>query len=378
MNECLVTQLKGVVNNDSLLKLGELRFSLSHTRSSTVSNLFMILSDKANTVSLSETCTMSTSSDMSNPVTVSGSVEIPANTACYFNIPYGSTIDVSIRDKYSIRNLITNGYSYNFRGISFLTSLTGLVLFPSELLVLDSLKQKPATGSFQLIARVNEQYESIVFDAGELKFESIPTTSASIYLNSYKITGKFSPGPISFATTGAISLSVERSNVSFDPAIDLEIKNGKLRDLRISDSLVSGDLGALFAKLLSDGVLWDETTTVGLAARNMDTLSGDIARCPFAFFTNTDGSYNEYRQRGLSSFSWSIRPQGFILALEKVKLGNFVDAMLIDQATKELHPTAAASSWLKSIYVIGTRTAASDAAVQTLTDKGVTVTVTAG
>ncbi len=194
MNECLVTQLKGgVVNNDSLLKLGELRFSLSHTRSSTVSNLFMILSDKANTVSLSETCTMSTSSDMSNPVTVSGSVEIPANTACYFNIPYGSTIDVSIRDKYSIRNLITNGYSYNFRGISFLTSLTGLVLFPSELLVLDSLKQKPATGSFQLIARVNEQYESIVFDAGELKFEVYRPLPPVYILTAIRSPGSLAP-----------------------------------------------------------------------------------------------------------------------------------------------------------------------------------------
>lgn len=53
-----------------------------------------------------------------------------------------------------------------------------------------------------------------------------------------------------------------------------------------------------------------------------------------------------------------------------------IDKMLQDQAKCETGITPSTASWMKVITAKGTRTSASDAAVQTLQDKGYTVTVT--
>ena len=62
----------------------------------------------------------------------------------------------------------------------------------------------------------------------------------------------------------------------------------------------------------------------------------------------------------------------FIISLPYAKMGNYIDAMLINQAKCQ-----ASTSSNKTISVNGTRTSASDAAIQTLQSKGYTVSVPA-
>ena len=53
-----------------------------------------------------------------------------------------------------------------------------------------------------------------------------------------------------------------------------------------------------------------------------------------------------------------------------------VDKMLVNQAKCQVGFNSNSPSWYKTIQIIGARTSASDAAVQTLQSKGYTVSIT--
>ena len=75
-----------------------------------------------------------------------------------------------------------------------------------------------------------------------------------------------------------------------------------------------------------------------------------------------------------STLTWSERPStSCIISIEGQPKMDNIDKMLQDQAKCQTPSTA---SILKIIEVIGTRTSASDAAVQTLQSKGYTVSIT--
>lgn len=79
--------------------------------------------------------------------------------------------------------------------------------------------------------------------------------------------------------------------------------------------------------------------------------------------------YSQY-----SSFTWETERDNdsFIITLPYASMGNYIDAMLINQAKCK-----ASTESIKKISVGGTRTSASDAAIQTLQSKGYTVSVPA-
>nr|UVM95144.1 MAG: hypothetical protein [Bacteriophage sp.] len=80
-----------------------------------------------------------------------------------------------------------------------------------------------------------------------------------------------------------------------------------------------------------------------------------------------------FASNNIEKLSWNgTRPSNSkIISLFSVRLYNFVDAMLINQAE-----CVAATSGTKQISVVGTRTSASDAAIATLQSKGYTVSIT--
>lgn len=95
-------------------------------------------------------------------------------------------------------------------------------------------------------------------------------------------------------------------------------------------------------------------------------ITGDLASLPGKTF------YIDAQNGGI--FSWvTTRPSSAnIISMRMVNLGTYVDNMLINQA----NCTAPSDTTDKTIQCIGTRTSASDAAVQTLQSKGYTVSVT--
>ena len=99
--------------------------------------------------------------------------------------------------------------------------------------------------------------------------------------------------------------------------------------------------------------------------KNVTGLTGDMGTLPdnILFFTGGSGM-----------FTWTTSSRTYILATEMARC-NKIDDMLNDMAAKTAK-FAGDEVWYKSISLIGTRTSASDAAVQTLQSKGYTVSIT--
>ena len=94
-------------------------------------------------------------------------------------------------------------------------------------------------------------------------------------------------------------------------------------------------------------------------------LTGDLAILP-----DVCCEVYLYYNKG-SVFTWSTRPSSdYIISLGNASLYSNVDKMLQDQAQCQVGPTTN-----KTISATGTRTSASDAAVQTLQSKGYTVSI---
>ena len=96
---------------------------------------------------------------------------------------------------------------------------------------------------------------------------------------------------------------------------------------------------------------------------------GDVATLPASFIYLFLGSN--------ASISWTSRPSTskIIGIFASPKLSN-IDKMLQDQAQCVTGITSSTPEFMKSITATGTRTSASDAAVQTLQSKGYTVSIT--
>ena len=149
-------------------------------------------------------------------------------------------------------------------------------------------------------------------------------------------------------------MSVTNTSVSGDIASLGKLVN--LTNLSVTNTSVSGDIASLgkLTKLGSSLIISDNLITGDLG-----TLPDNIkwVRC----------SKNQ-------NFTWTTTIRTKILAMENVKCDQ-IDNLLNDLAGKEAD-FGGAQAWFKSIVLIGSRTSASDAAVQTLQNKGYTVRIT--
>ena len=150
----------------------------------------------------------------------------------------------------------------------------------------------------------------------------------------------------------------------------------ELTELLIQETGVIGDLSS-FAKMsklatlhCSDNISGSIDLLQSNALQNLwaGTLSGDLARISNKLLFL---SCNKY-----SSFTWSSRESSStIFGIEGSPTVTNIDKMLQDLTNCQI-PSDATSGWMKSISIKGTRTSASDAAVQTLQSKGYTVSIT--
>ena len=123
---------------------------------------------------------------------------------------------------------------------------------------------------------------------------------------------------------------------------------------------ITGDIGSLY------GLNSLKTLSV-----QSSQLSGDLANLP------PNCIFVSLKKDAGSTLTWGTRPSSAkIVAIEgKAKLEN-IDKMLQDQAQCQIGYTSDGEQYMKTISVVGTRTSASDAAVQTLQGKGYTVSIT--
>ena len=150
------------------------------------------------------------------------------------------------------------------------------------------------------------------------------------------------------------SINLFKANVSGN--IDNLKTLTKLAYINLDNTKVSGDI----ANLKNLTKLNFSLRLIGL------NLYGNIGDIPnnVLYFSNSGGK---------SNFTWTTSSRTDILAMENVACNN-IDKLLQDMS--ELNANFGGQQMqFKSITLIGTRTSASDAAVQTLQSKGYTVTI---
>ena len=155
--------------------------------------------------------------------------------------------------------------------------------------------------------------------------------------------------------TSLTSLNLEYSQVNGDI---VNLKNlTALIIFRISNTNVTGDIVNL-----------NNLTRIGkeLILKGLN-ISGNIGNLSnqFLFVSN---------QNGRGNFTWTTSSRTNILAMENIACDN-IDKLLQDMSKMNAN-FAGEAAYYKTIGLIGTRTSASDAAVQTLQSKGYTVSIT--
>lgn len=330
MGKCLVTKLSGSVNTDKLLKLGEMRIEF-------------------NSVSAPSNKTQGITLQSSKPITLKivgngyftdktltenkgNTLSILPNSMTYIYVSNGDFY-ISIPDKYS---------------------LTILSLFAEESGSDSSVKNKTVYldqieySTLLTILRISS--ENVIGDIDSLK-----NLTSLTFLN-----------------------MSELKNVNGD--ID-SLKNlSSLRILQMFGSNLTGDIASLkaltsletlmTANLRGDVSALKPLTSLKTLWLKKGSFYGDCAALSpvlsfVSFQTNTGNP---------STLTWSERPSAScIMSIEGQPKMDNIDKMLQDQAKCQ---TPSPASVRKIIEVIGTRTSASDAAVQTLQSKGYTVSIT--
>ena len=133
-----------------------------------------------------------------------------------------------------------------------------------------------------------------------------------------------------------------------------------LTSINLSNSQVTGDIAAFTNMSELKELRLNVPTSLVL---------GELSSLPTNLLFYSANRANKFTWNNTRSISYSI------VALEYVALSESVDKALNDLASCTNKNTDSGPSWYKVINIIGTRTSASDAAVQTLQNKGYTVKI---
>ena len=327
MGKCLITKLNGSVQNNSLLRIGEFTVKVSKVESPTAdSQKFSIMNTKDSQLRIIGDGYFTNETLTENKGKV---MNISANTETLVYYSNGD-YEIAVSEKYSLYSI-------------------GIFL---------STNWKDFKGKLS-------------FDIESLKYSP---NIIQLFLSNTQVTGDIA---VLGKLTGIQIVFLSITQVTGDIAVLGKLTN--IRKLSLADTQVTGDIA----------VLGRLTNLTDIPSVNNTKVTGDIS-----IYRNTSYSQLQFtgtsvygdlsvlpnnvlwvQGRNTGTFTWTgIKNRTNILALELCKCDN-IDAFLNDLATLEAK-FASEQIWHKTISLIGTRTSASDAAVQTLQQKGYTVSVT--
>ena len=351
MGKCLITKLNGSVQNDSLLRIGEFCIKVSKVESPTAdSQRFSVQNTKDAQLRIigDGYFTDKTLSENKGKV-----MDIAANTETLVYYSNGD-YEIIVSEKYSLR-IIGVFKSSDWKDFK------GKLSFDIELLKYSS--------NITRILLSNTQLTGDIALLGKL------TGLTAVLLSNTQLTGDIS---VFGKLTGLTSLNIRNTQLTGDISVFGKLTG--LTGLYLSNTQLTGDI-SVFDKLTS-------LTEIPSVANTK--VTGDISVYKKTKYnslqfvgTSVYGDLsvlpnNVLWVRGDSNtgtFTWTgIKNRTNILALENCKC-NSIDTLLNDMATLEAK-FGGEPIWYKTISLIGTRTSASDAAVQTLQSKGYTVSVT--
>lgn len=324
MNKCLVTKLNGSIDNKELLKLGELRININNSSNQSGGNREIKIGVKS-----SATLEIVGDGYFTDKTHAQNNGKIKVINGNDNKIYVSKDVKkLSIISKYDIESLALTGNISEMQLIDFkyCKLISGLFITRSSLITGDIEILKEFSNLIDILA----EYSGISGDIASLK--------DIINIVRLRMSNTLVGGDISNLSklTNLTSLSLGNTNVRVTGDLSSLSQMSKLKDATLKIASITGDLASL------------------------------PSSCRLISLISNSGSV-----------TWSNRPStATILAIEgNVPLGN-IDEMLQNQAQCQVGFTSSDTAIYKSISVKGTRTSASDAAVQTLQSKGYTVSIT--
>ena len=299
--------------------------------------------------------------------------------------------DLSISNKHNIKSWGADGFlstpnssvvgattSLDLKNLKFspYSQLAGYKIFKGDLKSVNktSLTLLDISTDTASTNQVTGELTSSVFNPGLLSVLSVAgnknitgdvstlTLSNLLRLN---IGGTSLSGTLPALNANIVTLDINNTNI----AMNLSVLNGKniTSTFNLAGSLATGNIENI-----------GSISKAEIFALNGLNISGDVSKIHdnCYFISNSNGMEFKNRKADQSTTFWTNKKatRQYILATERIRLVSGVDQYLIDMASLDLAPSSVSgSAYLRTISIIGTRTAASDSAVSTLAGKGVTV-----
>lgn len=378
MGKCLITKLKGSSNNTELLKIGEMRIKFTKSPSTTSGKCFGL--------NFKETVTINILGE--GYFTDSTYSENKGNTlVCNKNVltkVYVSNHDmeISIPNKYALVSFFSNDKSgatsnevvsayldldslkYS-KGARYIVAdglhTTGNIDSLKELssLIYLNLDNSEATGNINALKNlVNLNYLSLNntnFEGNIDAFKGL-TSIGVLSLNNTKLSGN-------------IDSIKELSSLSNLAIINTNI-TGSIDSLSKAKKLITLSLQNANSKYTGSINSFNDFTRLSTISIQYAKLTGDLALLPSTV------KFASLPYNSESVFTWTTRPTSAkVIAIEGAPPIVNIDKMLQDQAACQIGFDGSSPSYFKIISATGTRSSASDAAVQTLQSKGYTVSI---
>ena len=323
MNKCLVTKLNRPVDNDNLLRIGEIRLFNTKLSNPTINTQFMSLTfNKDTNLEIVGDAYFTDSTLAENKGKTKSYL---ANQKGDFHVS-NNDCQIAILDKYSLIKVEVNAHKVgdleDFRFSKDLSFIT--------------IKDTEQTGDIENLKNL--------------------TALTSLILNNTQVSGNISALK---NLTSLTTLNLYNTQVSGNISA---LKNlTSLTTLKLSNQKtpITGAIGEL--RNLT------KCTEIYLS---YGKFTGDLATLPSVC------RYISLEYDKGSVLTWSTRPSSAkIIAMAVKSTLTNIDKMLQDQAQCQVGFTESDEIWKKSILIGGTRTSASDAAVATLQQKGYTVVI---
>ena len=349
MTKCLITKLNGSVDNNELLRIGEMRIKVESVESPTKDT-------QGFGVAFTEPTTVEIVGDgyfTDNTLTENKgkSMVVTGNQG----IIVSQATTVAIRNKYKLATIavfIPSGTPYGGNKVLNIDDLKYALSLSS--LNLSSMKVSGDIASLKNLTSLNNLHVRFTQVSGDIASLKNLTALTTLDIFDTNIRGDIASLK---NLTALINLNISSSKVSGDIA---SLKNlTALTSLDISNTQVRGDIANIYFAI--------KGTTKELNLAYCNNLYGDLASLPNnILFLNCSYSNCKYTWTKGSS-------RTNILACTSLRCTN-IDDMLNDMANMTAS-FVSQNAYHKAISLIGNRTSASDAAVQTLQSKGYTVSI---
>lgn len=342
MEKCLVTKLQGVVNNPNLLKIGEMPIYVKSSESTNAEEYKLSIKTQKDTTIKIVGDGYFTDASLSANNGKEQKILANINNDLYFS---NGDYKAIISNKYNILEFSLseiskkNYISVNLDDFKFSADLSTLILNNSESFGnIESLNNKSKLINL-LLSNTNVRGNANGLDTSSLSILILQSDNIEYDISNLKNTTKLTR--VSFSNT-----ALQSGNIS-SLANNTNIKNiGNLGKGLSGDISVLSNFKSLIQKTITN---------------YSNNITGDIGKIPDAI---------SYFLSGVSrGYTYSKGSRTIILSVSNVRLSN-IDTFLNDMSELSVPEIS-----YKTMYLIGSHTSASDAAIQTLQNKGYTISI---